>query len=266
MKIIDLNSCKGVQFILFPDNQPHSIVQGVEKGDDVTVVCSITSSLKLVQLLQVSNALKHLFANKKKLIIPYLMAARYDRLMQQGDSFDLELVAELINHCGFEKVVLWDVHSSVALQLINNAVNVTNKIMVEQYKLPDAVLICPDAGAATKVKAYKEWNSNIKEIVYCTKKRELATGKITLEVQNAETCNQRNCVIIDDICDGGATFLAIAGQIKPLHLSLIVTHGIFSKGFEELKKAFQDIITSNSYEALSNSSFVKQVNLDYESF
>jgi ribose-phosphate pyrophosphokinase len=57
-----------------------------------------------------------LAAKRKNSIIPYLMAARYDRLMQQGDSFDLEVVADLINSCGFEKVLLFDVHSEVSLR------------------------------------------------------------------------------------------------------------------------------------------------------
>jgi ribose-phosphate pyrophosphokinase len=51
-------------------------------------------------------------------------------------------------------------------------------------------------------------------------------------------------VIVDDICDGGRTFLEIAKTIrsKKRNISifgdkiyLVVTHGIFSAGFDELK-------------------------------
>jgi ribose-phosphate pyrophosphokinase len=59
----------------------------------------------------------------------------------------------------------------------------------------------------------------------------LATGKLTLEILETEECTNKNCVIIDDICVGGGTFFAIAEKIKPSHLSMIVTHVIFSKGF-----------------------------------
>jgi ribose-phosphate pyrophosphokinase len=259
MKVIDLNRATGVQFILFPDNQPHVNVHGIEKGDEVKLICSITDSLKMMHLLQTANALDHLFAKKKLLVIPYLMAARYDRLMLSGDSFDLELVAGLINRCGFEKVLLWDVHSEVATSLINNAVNVKNKQMVEQYQQPDAVLICPDAGAARKVSEYFQWNANLKDIVYCAKKRDLATGQVTLEVADPQKCEGRNCVIIDDICDGGATFLAIAEQVKPKHLTLIVTHGIFSKGFKALEQKFSEIIVSDSLGRNYESPIVKKI-------
>lgn len=259
MRRININSQEGVRFILFPDNQPHVIVEGVRAGDEAEVTCSLTGSVQIMHLLQVANALDHLTARKKLLIIPYLMAARYDRLMQPGDSFDLEVVAGLINSCHFEKVLLFDVHSEVATRLIKNSVNIKNKQMVEQYRFPNAVLICPDAGASKKVNEYFSWNENLKDIVYCNKKRELITGKLNLEVPDPEKCEDRNCVIIDDICDGGATFLAIAEQIKPKHLTLIVTHGIFSKGFAALEKKFNEIIVSNSIGKTYNSTIVKTV-------
>jgi ribose-phosphate pyrophosphokinase len=258
-KTIDLNDGTGIRFTLFPDNQPHVMVEHIETGDEVSVKCSITDSVKLVHLLQTANALDHLHARKKELVIPWLMAARYDRLMQPGDSFDLEIVAGLINGCGFEKVLLWDAHSEIATRLIHHSVNIKNRQMVEQYDRPGAILICPDTGASKKVMEYSGWNKNISEIVYCNKKRDLSTGRITLEVQDAGKCEDKNCVIVDDICDGGATFLAIAEQIKPKHLTLIVTHGIFSKGFAALEQRFNEIIVSDSYRHSYDSPIVKTV-------
>jgi ribose-phosphate pyrophosphokinase len=263
MKTINIDNAEGVRFLLFPDNQPHVNVSGIQEGDEVKLVCSLTNSLALMHLLQTANALDHLSAKKRVLVIPYLMAARYDRLMMPGDSFDLEVIAELINGCGFEKVLLWDVHSDVATKLIRNAVNIKNRPMVESYGMQDAVLICPDAGAAKKVNEYFAWNSNLTEIVYCNKKRELSTGRITLEVIDPQKCFGKNCVIIDDICDGGGTFMAIAEQIKPKHLALIVTHGIFSKGFAALEKKFNEIVVSNSYRKAYSSPIVRTVTVNF---
>lgn len=246
MKIINLNTQEGVRITLFPDGQPHVNLQGIEEGDAVKVVCSITDTSKLLQLLQTANALDHLFAQKKVLVIPYLMGARYDRLMNHGDSIDLEVIAQLINTCSFEKVYLFDVHSDVAALLIHRSVCISNESLVKMYEQPNAVLICPDAGASKKIGKYFGWNSNIQEVVYCSKNRDLQTGALTLEVLEPAACEGRNCVIIDDICDGGGTFLAIAEKIKPAHLTLIVTHGIFSKGFVQLQQHFQHIIVSNS--------------------
>ncbi len=259
MKTINLNTPSGIQFILFPDNQPHINIQGIEEGEEVKVICSLTDSLKVMQLLQTANALDNLFAKKKVLVVPYLMAARYDRLMQHGDSLDLKVVADLINSCRFDKVYLFDAHSEVASLLIKNAVNITNQQMVEQYQHPEGLLICPDAGAAKKVGKYFEWNKNLKDIVYCNKNRNLSTGQLALEVLEPDKCKGRNCVIIDDICDGGATFLAIAEQIQPKHLTLIVTHGIFSKGFAALEQKFNEIIVSDSFCKRYDSKILKRI-------
>lgn len=247
MKTIDINLGINVEIFNFPDGQPHVNIKSIKEGEEVEVICSMTSSNKVLELLQVSNALDNIFARKKVLTIPYLMGARYDRVMLPGDSFDLKVIANLINSCGFEKVVLFDPHSSVSTALINNCVEVTNKNLVTVYGMSDdAVLICPDAGAAKKIPDYMKWNKSFVEVVFCTKKRDLSTGDLTITVLEPEKCRGRDCVIVDDICDGGGTFIGIAKQILPKHLTLIVSHGIFSKGFSELEKWFDDIFTTDS--------------------
>lgn len=252
---------------MFPDNQPNltvdtSLVTATSAKDGVRVVARLRSSVDVMNLLQLSNALDHMFIEKTELVIPYLLGARSDRVMVPGGPVFLEVIAELINQCNFKVVNLFDPHSDVAPALIKHSKSHNNSKLVQAYNKEDAVLIVPDAGAAKKVKNYVAWNKNIKEIVYCSKDRNLTTGEITLKVPNTVSalCANRNCVIIDDICDGGATFIGIAKQIKdysadckdgsavpPKSMTLIVSHGIFSKGFVELHKYFDSIITSDSF-------------------
>ena len=259
MKVIDLNKQIGISFLLYPDNQPHINISGIVEGDEVNVTCSIITAQTLIHLLQCSNALDNLFAKKKVLTIPYLMGARFDRLMQYGDSIDLKVVADLVNYCGFEKVYLYDVHSDVSTMLIKNSVNISNANLVMEYNQEEAILICPDAGAVKKVGKYFELNKNIKDIVYCTKNRDLSNGNITVKVLEPEKCIGRNCVIIDDLCDGGGTFLGIASQIKPKHLTLIVTHGVFSRGTKIFEPYFNEIIVSDSDPSTRESHIIKTI-------
>lgn len=244
-----INSIKPERFkeMLFPDNQPHIVIHDVFPGEEVRVVHPIRSSLELVQLMLIGNAIKHAGATPVELVIPYLMAARYDRVINPGDSFDLEVVADCINSIGFKNVHIFDAHSPVATKLIKNSKSHNNSKLVKAYSRPNSVLIVPDKGASLKAGEYQSWNTNIADVVECDKSRDLQTGKVSLIVHNPELCLNRNCVIIDDICDGGATFLTIAQQIKPAHLTLIVSHGIFSKGFSALKEHFHDIITTDSF-------------------
>ena len=266
MKTIDLRSGTHFRFTLFPDNQPHITLADIAKGEEVRVVAALTDSLQMMKLLEIANALDHAGAVKKKLVIPYLLAARYDRLMQPGDSFDLEVVAGLINSCAFEEVLLFDVHSPVALEKIHRSSNRLNRELVEAYTIPDTVLICPDKGATRKVEDWKQWTSCITDTVFCSKSRDLATGRITLQVQEPEKCAGKPCLIIDDICDGGGTFLAIAAQVQPVSLCLVVSHGIFSKGFSALSNYFTQIICSNSYSAGDDAAILQRIALDFENW
>jgi len=247
MKTIDINNQINVSIIIYPDKQPHVNISDINEGDEVKVICSIRNTDLLLNILQVANAIDNRFAKKKLLVIPYLMSARFDRIMQDGDSLDLKIISQLINSCNFEKVILLDAHSDTSTVLINNSVNISNKFLVDEYTIKESILICPDAGAVKKVSKYLEWNKNIVDVVYCNKSRDLSNGNITLKVLETERCTNRNCVIIDDLCDGGGTFLGIASQIKPANLSLIITHGVFSKGIEVFNGIFNEIIVSDSY-------------------
>jgi ribose-phosphate pyrophosphokinase len=66
----------------------------------------------------------------------------------------------------------------------------------------------------------------------------------------------KDYIIIDDIIDGGQTFINIAKELKSKPLKgkiyLIVTHGIFSKGFAELSQYFDGIYCTNSYSDIEN--------------
>lgn len=277
IKTINLNTGEGYKKTVYPDSQLHVYVEVEPEEYMARVIVSLDSPQKLLELCLIANALDNdKSIAKSELHITYLMAARSDRIhdLPRGHSFDLEVVANIINSLEFLDVYLYDPHSDVAAGLIKRAYVVTNQELVEAYDpKEDAVLIIPDAGAAKKAHRYAEWNPSLKDPVHCIKHRDLSTGKITLEVLNPVTCAGRHCVIIDDICDGGGTFLMIAKQLRdqdcnPASMTLIVTHGIFSKGFDDLAQYFDQIICSDSLgvHILQRPGFLKQIAYDAEKY
>jgi ribose-phosphate pyrophosphokinase len=265
---INLNTGENVKKLLYPDNQPH-INMLIRGGGWVDVICSLTDSQKLLELCMTANAIEQDFGVKGVLHIPYLMGARYDRMMDEGDSFDLKVIAKIINSLGFFEVKLYDPHSDVAAALIDNSSIITNEALVIEYDKEDAVLIIPDAGAAKKAYNYFKWNPSITDYVQALKHRDLKTGEIShTEILNIEKCRAKHCVIIDDICDGGRTFIEISkallnAKVYTESLTLIVTHGLFTKGFKELEDHFEQIITSNSLFKTYDSKIVKVVEYEY---
>lgn len=242
-------STQNATYILFPDGQPHVRLTNppIVKGWRATVRHRIRSPHELFTLLQLGNAIRRSFGKIERLDIPYLMGARYDRLMLPGDSVDLQVVADAINSLGADHVRLLDVHSDVALQLIHNSENVTNEFLVRGRVRDGSVLVVPDAGAAKKAEQYSQW-ANLSGVVICSKARDLSTGKLKLQVPDVGSLEGRDLVVIDDICDGGATFKAIAEQTPGAKSrTLIVTHGIFSQGTVMFDTLYDRVVTSDSF-------------------
>jgi phosphoribosylpyrophosphate synthetase len=98
--------------------------------------------------------------------------------------------------------------------------------------------------AQLELKAYNNATSIIADKVRLN-------GKVSQELNIPEYCSidKRDILIVDDICDGGATFIELAKIIKPMNpssLTLFVTHGIFSKGFEPLYEFIDKIYYTGS--------------------
>lgn len=93
------------------------------------------------------------------------------------------------------------------------------------------------------------------QIAFC-KKRGL---EIEVSMKNSDLnklndfikAGNRNVMILDDLCDGGATFIAegkyLLEKFPDINLVLFVYHGLFTKGFDELLKYFNKIVFTNSY-------------------
>ena len=80
------------------------------------------------------------------------------------------------------------------------------------------------------------------------KERDLKTGQLTNFKVFNEDLQNKTCFIIDDICDGGGTFVGTAEALKKIgaqKIILVVSHGIFSKGFD--LENIDEIYTTDSY-------------------
>lgn len=116
----------------------------------------------------------------------------------------------------------------------------------------DAVFIVPDAGARRRVAA--QLGRTPCEVVECAKIRDSA-GRPYATIPVADlhrgVFQGRTAVIVDDICDGGRTFIAIAEQAKRLgarSVELRVTHAIFSNGLKDLfRSGIDKIVTTDSF-------------------
>lgn len=179
-------------------------------------------------------------------VIPFMPFARDDRRNHAGDGSELELALEIAERLGATCI---DPHSDVAGQMMHfTQAQVVNDFSMHGLFPIDAIIAIPDAGAAKK--AYTWLEGRPQQVVQCLKKRDTATGKLSGFEVLADTLCGQPVVIVDDICDAGGTFLGLAEQLKAKGagpLSLAVTHGLFTKGTDVLRGAFDKIYTLDIY-------------------
>lgn len=240
----------------FPDGQPHVELSRMKvKNKKVIIKVRLTSPKDLFNLLLVHDVISNLNPKSIHLMIMYLMGSRMDRRISRYEPFTLDVVAKILNSMKFDSVNTFDAHSKITAKLINNSHNSIAMStmreavlsMVDSSKLKYSVLVSPDKGSRNRVNYAAKIISA--KIVKCVKKRELKTGHLLgFKILNPELAKNRECLIIDDICDGGGTFIGIAELLRKAgakKVNLYVTHGIFSKGFK--LKGINEIYTTNSY-------------------
>lgn len=113
-------------------------------------------------------------------------------------------------------------------------------------------ILLPDAGAKERYSYLDCYNP-----ITCSKVRDLATGKITdIKIDNPESITDKPIVILDDLCDGGRTFVEIAKAVRAIkpnvELSIFVNHMVNPKGIENLSKNFNHVWFTNSYKDWQN--------------
>lgn len=249
----------------FSGGEPHiKINPDFDITQKVNVTQRINSFNDLGLLCLAVDALKRMNAKLGELFIPYFPAARQDRVMIHGEPLSVKVYADIINSLHFKKVKVFDAHSEVTPAVLNNCEVVTNHKFIQNVidKIGNEVLlISPDGGALKKIYKVSEFLGGI-EVVECSKSRDVKTGKLTGFKVYADDLQGKDCLIVDDICDGGGTFIGLADELKKKNagkLYLAVSHGIFSKGFDDLK-CFEGIFTTDSFKNLE-SDCLTQINL-----
>jgi ribose-phosphate pyrophosphokinase len=226
-----LCSNEQVQFRKFAGGECHVKVQfEIPEGEAVRIVTRLNSSDELMNLCLTVDALRHMQCGRIELFMPYIPYARQDRVMVPGEPLSIKVFASILNSLQLNKVIVFDAHSDVSVALINNCENTLNHKMVEhfisQLKLKDYTLVSPDLGAYKKIDKLASKLNYKGDIVTGIKIRDLATGQIIKSDVNTENLKGKDCLIVDDICDGGRTFIEIAAALKEknagnLYLQLI---------------------------------------------
>lgn len=175
----------------------------------------------------------------------YFPYARQDKKVSNTSTFALYPFLEVLGNLGFSYVESIDVHNEDAIRDISYVINLKN--YTTEQEIRDTMACCntdtilfPDLGAARRYEKYN-LGSKVQKIIG-DKLRDQQTGQIMryeiLSVDDSDTLG--NVLIVDDLCDGGGTFILAARVLREFstvkNIDLFTSHGIYSKGVNYLKE------------------------------
>lgn len=261
------------QTSIFPGGEIWIKLDVPEGARSARINSRCNNSNDLMRIVMTVDALHKRFVTNIELFIPYFPYSRQDRVCVPGEAFSVEVICKMLECFNLTSIFTYDIHSDVPLKLLDNLYSYRNskevKDFVQYLNLPNAnyVLICPDAGAVNRTQdLYRQLPGVFNSIVYCSKER--IDGSVTV-APIMDSIIGKTAFVVDDICDGGATFVAIGKRLQEAKVKgayLFISHGIFSQSTYELSKYYKKIGTTNSIhedDYIEELPAVKSFRLDY---
>lgn len=233
---------------IFPDGCPQVWNLPVHMlGESYVVTWKYENLTEYWSILQLGKLVKITI-----LIIWYLPFGRQDKIISNQTCFGLHIfIEQLMQGLLGTRIEVIDQHNEKFFPVgIKQSFQPCHYFDTEGFDL----IAFPDISAHDKYERmymYKGFsNRDIHKIIF-QKIRNPTTGEITDYVISTdsrllENREAKKMVVIDDICDGGATFIKCAKILKDLfpaaELHLKTTYGIYSKGKQVLMGAGYDSI------------------------
>lgn len=169
---------------------------------------------------------------KTKLFIWYMPYSRMDREMP-GNLFTLKYTCEFISSLNFLEVIVMEPHSDKTIENFKNyGTNIKDiypvkdwvyKVMKEENFTSRDHIVYPDKGARARYA-----DVNLPNLLTFDKKRNIETGVIeSIALRDGEVNKGSKCIIIDDLCSKGGTFMSVGKSLKEMgvkEISLLVAH------------------------------------------
>jgi ribose-phosphate pyrophosphokinase len=229
---------------------------------DYTIVVDFENNGDIVNLCLLKDALDRLRLNSRfDLRIPFFPYQQQDRVCNFGEPLSVKMIANIINGLNFNSVEIWDAHSDVTPALLNNCLNRSIEGLIEfepefehlcskmeHFLLQNYVVVAPDQGSAKKAYNFSKFFGF--DCIHATKHRNTETGLITGTSLNCGSLDlsDKNFLIVDDMCIGGATFINLAEVIREKYngkICLLTTHGIYSRGLEVFEGIIDEVLCLN---------------------
>lgn len=250
--------------ITFPGGEVHVRIND-EAFKRTPTLIRITAHLRSVTdqmaLFMLTDALRRACKAPIHLDMSYVPYARQDRVCNSGEALAAKVFCQMINAQGYESVTIFDPHSDVVPALLDrvvvkDAAEAIDHVLGRPEFSNGAIFIAPDAGAQKRVMKLAK-TFGVEHVACAEKVRDTKTGEILGVDLDFDFPAGKPALVIDDICDGGATFIALSEHITTKcapdgPLFLYVSHGIFSKGVDRVAKRYDRVFAGYNWTGLNH--------------
>jgi ribose-phosphate pyrophosphokinase len=225
------------------------------RGADVFVVQPTCPPVNdtLMELLNMTDALKRASAHRVTAVLPYYGYARQDRKVAGRAPISAKLVADLLEAAGVSRVLALDLHAGQIQGFFNIPVDhlfAAPVVMIDYLKkkdLTDPVVVSPDAGGVERARAIaKRLNSGLAII---DKRRDGPNSAVAMHLIG--DVEGRDVVVIDDMIDTAGTLVQAVGALQREGAKRILACGVHAvlsgPAIERIKASpIEEVLVTNS--------------------
>ncbi len=209
-----------------------------------------------VELLLLKDLLLSASVESVSFVLPDLLYSRKDRKEKPHVPISARALAGSI-FMGVKRIITMELHAAqiqgfypqnLPLDNLYSFPVITNFLRQTMENPGNLVILSPDAGGVDRAKAFAQKLNSKYPIAFIYKRRD-KPGEIS-EMILVGDVRGKDILIVDDIIDSGGTLCKAAELLKKNGASKIYcygTHGIFSKGTQELQNIFSKVMTSNTH-------------------
>ena len=257
----------------FPDKEIFVEIQENVRGEDVFVIqsTSFPANDHVMELLITIDALKRGSAKRISAIMPYYGYARQDRKSGPRTPISAKLVANLISVAGADRALMVDLHAGQIQGFFDIptdnlfAAPVFIKDIKTKFKSSNTIIVSPDVGGVVRARAIAKRVEC--DLAIIDKRREKAGISEVMNIIG--DVKNKDCILIDDICDTAGTLTNAAFALKKSGAKSVfsyITHGVLSKPAVERinnspidKMIITDSILAN--DEIKSSSKIEQITI-----
>jgi ribose-phosphate pyrophosphokinase len=234
------------------------------RGDMVFLIQSTFAPTdNLMELILMIDAAKRASAYKVVAVIPYYGFARQDRKDKPRVAIGSKVVANMLEAAGADRVITMDLHAPQIQGYFDIPVDHLESSSVfipyiKQLKLENLTFAAPDVGSANRIREIASYFEA--DMVICDKHRkranEIASMVVIGDVEN------KDIVLIDDICDTGGTLAKSASLLKEKgarSVRAMITHPVLSgKAYENIENSvMEELVVLDTIPLKKESSKIK---------